>query len=682
FVPNDIRTSDNAPPTKIETLIADGEAVDIISGAGRKETHRLAAGTKRLEFRYTGLSFIKSRQIKFKLKLEGDDNLWVEVGQSRSRTYTNLSPGDYTFMVKAANSDGTWDRQGDSISFYIKPYFYQTTWFYLLAILFSLLVTYSLYRFRVRKLKVRQEELEILVQERTKDLHKAKEAAERASRAKSRFLSNMSHEIRTPMNAILGFTEIMAGEVTDKKHKDFLQAVSSSGHTLLELINDILDLSKIEAGKMELQPEPINPRDLLNEVKFVFSNKLREKELDFRLEVDPDLPGTLYLDGLRMRQVLINLMGNAVKFTESGFIKLSAMSAGPVRTAPGEINDKSVMDVIFSVQDTGIGIPESQRERIFNAFEQQDGQSAAQFGGTGLGLAITRQLVGMMGGELSVQSVQGKGSTFSISLKHVRVPEEVAEDPNEIEIDTESVRFEPASLLVVDDKALNRSLLIEYLSGFSLDFIEAENGREALIMAKDNQPDLVLMDMKMPVMGGAEAIKQFKADDRLKQIPVIAITASALKEQQEEIKRTGADGHLNKPVNKTDLIIELMNFLPYCSVETTKTVSDEKAAENREDPIPEVITPEVREKRLTLLTILRGDEITGLCERVGSQFILHEIEEFAEEMIRLGRDYQSGILSTWAENLVKYVESFDIEKIQQSLSGFPGMVEEIENIMD
>jgi signal transduction histidine kinase len=256
------------------------------------------------------------------------------------------------------------------------------------------------------------------VDERTDHLNQARKEAEAADKAKSQFLANMSHEIRTPLNAILGFAEILETEITNEKHKRYLGAISTSSETLLGLINDILDLSKIEAGKMELQREAVNLRSLLNRVKHIFYNKAKEKGLQFLLEVDPGLPETLLIDALRLRQVLFNLVGNALKFTGQGFIKLAVHRGGG---SEQDLIETGKVDIVFIVQDAGIGIPKEQQQSIFDAFKQQKGQSTAEFGGTGLGLTICRRLVEMMDGEISVQSEEGRGSTFQVTLKNVTV---------------------------------------------------------------------------------------------------------------------------------------------------------------------------------------------------------------------------------------------------------------------
>ncbi len=392
------------------------------------------------------------------------------------------------------------------------------------------------------------------------ELINAKIAAEAANRAKSEFLANMSHEIRTPMNAVIGFTELLDTLITDSTQRSYLEAIDTGGRNLLTLINDILDLSKIEAGKLEIHHEPTRVTAIFNEVQQVFRQKLADKPLEYLVDIAPDIPKYLLLDDVRVRQILLNLVGNAIKFTEQGYIKVS-VSILPTPT-PSRVG-KGLLDLIITVEDSGIGIPESHQYTIFETFTQQDGQSTRHYGGTGLGLAITKQLVEMMHGTISLKSEVNKGSRFTIALKDVAVCAARLEPTHGQSVDVKQIVFERATILAVDDVPHNRALIAGFVQDTALDFIEAENGEQSLVCAREQHPDLILMDLRMPVMDGYEATKRIKGCEDLRHIPVIALTSTVLKEAHKKMQVHGFDGYLRKPVMRTELFQELLRFLPH-----------------------------------------------------------------------------------------------------------------------
>ena len=404
------------------------------------------------------------------------------------------------------------------------------------------------------RLKDYIDNLEFKIKERTVDYKRAQEAANKANEAKSEFLANMSHEIRTPMNAVIGFAEVLKDKLLEPQLLHYAEAIYTSGKALVSIINDVLDLSKIEAGKLDIHYTAVSIQQTFKEVKQIFQQKMLEKGLDFVIEVTSEVPDYLILDSVRLRQILINMVGNSIKFTNNGFIRLKAT------TVATEYLGENSVTLQLIIEDTGRGIPKDQQDSIFNSFEQVKGQSVEEFGGTGLGLAITKKLLKLMNGAISVESEVGKGTKFLISLKEI----EVAPAENillELEKAPE-VEFKPATILITDDIDFNRDLIRAYLDDYNFKFMEATNGEEAVRMTKEFMPDIVLMDIKMPVMTGDKAIEILKADPQTKDIPTIVVTASTSPEQKIILEKM-SDGYLIKPLSKSLLITELMKFLKH-----------------------------------------------------------------------------------------------------------------------
>ncbi len=502
------------------------------------------------------------------------------------------------------------------------------------------------------------------LREKNIQIEKAKEEAEAANRSKSLFLANMSHEIRTPMNAVIGFTDLLNTLITDKKQKAYLESIKSSGKSLLSLINDILDLSKIQAGKLDIHYEPVNPYKFFNDIKQIFSNKLKEKRLEFKIEIADDIPQNIVLDEIRLRQVLFNLIGNAIKFTEKGYVKLA------VRKYFKDV-DKSSLDLIITIEDTGIGIPEDSREKIFDAFNQQDGQSARTYGGTGLGLSITKRLIEMMGGEILLKSVVGRGSKFEIILHNISVALVKLKPLEDDTFNHSLISFNEATILIADDIDTNRNLIKEIFSKTNIRIIEAKDGRECISKTEQFKPDIILMDIRMPVVDGYEAIKNIRNNKDTSKIPIIALTAFAMEEDKKNIIKNDFNSFLSKPIQISDLYKELSKYLKY------KVQADSvKSKITTYDFVLDKISAKVLKELPGIIDELQ-EKFIPKWKLVKKNHFVNEIINFGNQIENFGNNNSLNILENFGKDLIFYANNFDIENMDIVLNSFPGIIEKI-----
>ena len=487
-----------------------------------------------------------------------------------------------------------------------------------------------------------------------RELITEKERAEEATRAKSLFLANMSHEIRTPMNAILGFAEILSQRIKDPVQREYLSSMQSSGKALLNLINDLLDFSKAEAGKLELHEQSTDVRYLVHDIESIFRLKARQKNLDFVVEIDKNVPRDMFLDELKIRQVLLNLTGNAIKFTEKGFVKISVRA---------ENIKKHTADLVLEVQDTGKGIPPAYHKKIFRLFEQQDTEISSRYGGTGLGLAITHQIVSQMNGSIGLESEEGKGSLFRVYLPAIsltgviptkKVPPKIASSPD--------VRFEPATILIVDDTLNNRFVLKAAFEEYPFHVLEAENGRQALEQMEKNKVDLVFMDIRMPVMDGMETTKKIRAHEEWSHIPIVALTASSSEFEGKKLERKGFNAYLRKPASLTQIENALRDFLKYSPVvqESETTVLSEGTLKNFNTLVEEL------EKKVMPLQ----KELLGIKPR-------QKVRAMAQALLDIGQALYSVEVKRYGERLMTANANFQLVKEKELIEQFPQWLEQL-----
>lgn len=510
--------------------------------------------------------------------------------------------------------------------------------------------------------------LEEMIEQRTKELAEAQKASEAANKAKSDFLANMSHEIRTPMNALLGYSELLAPLVSDPIQKEYVHSMQSSGNSLLTLINDILDLSKIEAGKRESQYEYVDTESLFKEMENIFSLKCTDKGIEFLFEVSSGLPPGIYIDETAVRQMLLNLLGNAIKFTDKGYVKLSAYPENQ-RYKKHKDQSEEIFDLIIEVEDTGMGISKDQQNKIFDVFRQIDPVNTKKTGGTGLGLAITKKLIEMMNGSISINSKLNKGTTFHVTLPEVSFLQELHRVDREIQVNPEEVIFEEGTVLVVDDVESNRKVFTDALRNTSLDVHEAGNGEEAYNLAKKIKPDLIITDIKMPDMDGFELLEKIKSHNKLKDIPVLAYTAEAIKSQMERIMKSEFAGVMIKPTKINKLYLELMNLMPHKVIE----METEEVKESIHDIPDEHLTPLINE--------LEGD-LYSTWKKFKNRQPLNEVKEFGKDIVALGEKYQAKRLEKYGKELVDAAGQFNVSNILLLLKKYPEKIEELKKLRD
>lgn len=487
--------------------------------------------------------------------------------------------------------------------------------------------------------------------------------AERSAQDKSTFLANMSHEIRTPMNAILGFSELLVAELpTGGRSRSHARSIYDAARALLQLINDILDLSKIEASMLELHLDPADVRETTSFLQTVFAQQAARKNLKLEFFVDPNLPNALLVDRSRLRQVLVNLVGNAVKFTERGGVKVRIL---------WELNEpaRSSGTLTFEVTDTGVGIPPEKQVQIFEPFVQVDTRRPFEQQGTGLGLSIVLRLMERMGGTVKVESELGAGSTFLIQLPDVsisaRLPTASGAGADEV-VDFNDIA--PAEILVVDDNAVNRNLLGSTFDGTHHKVRFATNGREAVDRVREHLPDVVLMDIRMPEMDGQTALTEIRKLPGADFLPVIAVTASSMVEDESRLRGVFA-GYLRKPFTRPMLFREMVTFLPRRSASATTAA------------VPVIGAKAVPAEWPALLLTLRKIE-RALWPGVRESGAISEIKEFGLGLVELGRTRSCPHLSDYATGLVTEADAYAVARLEERLGQFPEIIREIERLAD
>jgi len=499
--------------------------------------------------------------------------------------------------------------------------------------------------------------LQTEIEEKTKNYQLEKEKAEKANAAKNIFLANVSHDLRTPLNSIVGFTELLSENELSEKNKQYLNIIKSSCGDLMAIINDLLDISKIEANKIDLNLTPINIKNFINNIYLYYYEQIKAKNLELIINIQKEIPDILILDIHRTKQVIFNLLNNSIQYTNAGYIKLSIFT---------KKKDKNLIDLIVSIEDSGKGIPVEEIQKIFTPFETAINKNSIKTGRFGLGLSITKKIIEAMNSKIIIKNKKNRpGSIFTIVFSNIEII------PFENFYENESVKnfvFEKVDCLIVDDIENNRIILRNILEKLGLSVVEVSNPFEIVDTALNIKPKIIFLDLKMPELDGFEVIKLIKAEAKLADIPVIAISAFAITDIFEKTKNYGFAGFIKKPFTIEQITEELKKYISFSTIETTNNSQTIQNTDNR------ISLKKCDNKTILFLKnkipkTLKDEYIISF-----ETFSIDRIEKFLKEISIFANDNKINQLENWALKTLQFAENFEIDDLKIALTEFKMLI--------
>lgn len=654
-----LRRNTHVPPVKLTSFKVFDKELSFGGEIADMTEVRLSRKESFISIEFSALDYTDPKSNRYAYMLEGFDKGWISAGSRRYASYTNLPGGNYVFRVKASNNNGVWNEDGVRLRIFVTPGFWVTPAAFVLYAAATLFIIAGIVGWASREQRLRLSVAELAERRRIgAELREAKERAEAADKAKSEFLANLSHEIRTPMNAVLGYASILSEKMVDDPRRALVQVIDRSGRSLLALLNDALDLSRMDAGKVTRRRVPLRIWTLVSDLTEMFRLRIDEKGLSLRAFVDPAIPQVILCDESKLRQILVNLIGNAIKFTERGEVRVSLCAEGDPPA------------LVIRVEDTGIGLNEEAMKRVFEPF-YQDEQIGERYGGTGLGLTIVKRLAEELGGGASVESTLGQGSRFTVVVPGLCAPNSDAAAGGSIsDAQPDDRRLDGLDLLIVEDDPVNRDILSRFLESRGASVRIAGDGDEGLRGIELRRPDAVLADLRMPRLDGFDFLRRLRADPATEKLPVLIVTADVRAETRSRLSEIEHTMVVPKPVDRAQLFDCLETALPG---RITRVSEIPELV-----PVSELTSGSLRSELGTVkaeraIAALSGAALAAR-RSISAALIVDEWDAFVSAVEAVFVEFGSREIGLYASRTRAALSSFDVEELAKLRAEFDALV--------